>query len=270
MGTGIAVVASGLLLAALRPSDATGPRGPSIASPSIPTAGSGDGWAAWTTDADGRPLRWDPCTPVGFVLRTEGAPIGAEEDLRTALARLAAATGLELRLLGPTEERPARDRSLVTRSRRGWDWAPVLVAWDEPGGGGIPLGPHDRGVALPVAVRDGDRHAFVTGQVVLNAARSDLQGGFQDRADAWGATLLHELGHLLGLALVDDLRECWWADALEPLLARHGIRLRRDLLADRTRTFSAAVKERGRRMKPVTGSLHRTLDRLETTLQALH
>jgi len=60
------------------------------------------------------------------------------------------------------------------------------------------------------------------------------------------------------------------ADALEPLLARHGIRLRRDLLADRTRTFSAAVQERGRRMKPVTGSLHRTLDRLETTLHALH
>jgi len=59
------------------------------------------------------------------------------------------------------------------------------------------------------------------------------------------------------------------ADALEPLLARHGIRLRRDLLADRTRTFSAAVQERGRRMKPVTGSLHRTLDRLETTLHTL-
>jgi predicted acylesterase/phospholipase RssA len=57
------------------------------------------------------------------------------------------------------------------------------------------------------------------------------------------------------------------ADALEPLLARHGIRLRRDLLADRSRTFTAAVQERARRMQPVTGSLHRALDRLETTLQ---
>jgi predicted acylesterase/phospholipase RssA len=57
-----------------------------------------------------------------------------------------------------------------------------------------------------------------------------------------------------------------YADALEPLLARHGIRLRRDVLSDRSRTFTAAVRDRGRRMQPVTGALHRTLDRLESTL----
>ena len=56
------------------------------------------------------------------------------------------------------------------------------------------------------------------------------------------------------------------ADALEPLLARHGIRLRRDLLSDRSRKFGQAVRERGRRMKPVTGSLHLALDRLERAL----
>jgi predicted acylesterase/phospholipase RssA len=56
------------------------------------------------------------------------------------------------------------------------------------------------------------------------------------------------------------------ADRLEPLLARHGIRLRRDLLSDRSRRFSDAVSERGRRMQPVTGSLHRALDRLEGAL----
>jgi predicted acylesterase/phospholipase RssA len=56
------------------------------------------------------------------------------------------------------------------------------------------------------------------------------------------------------------------ADRLEPLLARHGIRLRRDLLSDRSRRFSDAVGERGRRMQPVTGSLHRALDRLEGAL----
>lgn len=56
------------------------------------------------------------------------------------------------------------------------------------------------------------------------------------------------------------------ADKLEPLLARHGIRLRRDLLSDRSRKFGDAVLERGRRMQPVTGSLHRALDRLESAL----
>jgi predicted acylesterase/phospholipase RssA len=57
------------------------------------------------------------------------------------------------------------------------------------------------------------------------------------------------------------------ADTLEPLLARHGLCLRRDVLHDRSRTFSAAVQERARRMKPVTGALHRTLDHLESTLE---
>ena len=61
----------------------------------------------------------------------------------------------------------------------------------------------------------------------------------------------------------------FYADQLEPLLARHDIRLRRDLLADRSRTFAAAVQARARRAKPTTGELHRALDRLETTLQSL-
>jgi len=59
------------------------------------------------------------------------------------------------------------------------------------------------------------------------------------------------------------------ADGLEPILQRHGLRLRRDRLEDPSRSFNVAVRERGRRLQPVTGSLHRTLDRLETTLGTL-
>jgi hypothetical protein len=59
------------------------------------------------------------------------------------------------------------------------------------------------------------------------------------------------------------------ADGLERILARHGIRLRRDRLEDRTRSFGGAVRDRVRRMQPVTGSLHRALDRLESSLHAL-
>jgi NTE family protein len=53
------------------------------------------------------------------------------------------------------------------------------------------------------------------------------------------------------------------AARLEPLLRRHGITLRRDVLEDRRRTFLRAVQERKRRQLPVTGALHRALDRLE-------
>ena len=57
---------------------------------------------------------------------------------------------------------------------------------------------------------------------------------------------------------------------LEPILraARHA-RCGATVLEDRTRSFGAAVRERARRMQPVTGSLHRALDRLESSLHAL-
>ncbi len=59
------------------------------------------------------------------------------------------------------------------------------------------------------------------------------------------------------------------ADELEPMLERHGIGLRRDVLSDRSRSFARAVNERKRRQQPLTGSLHQTLDRLERTLARL-
>lgn len=56
------------------------------------------------------------------------------------------------------------------------------------------------------------------------------------------------------------------ADGLEPMLARHGLGLRRDVLRDRSRTFAGAVRERRRRSLPVTGPLNLALDRLEAVL----
>jgi NTE family protein len=53
------------------------------------------------------------------------------------------------------------------------------------------------------------------------------------------------------------------ADGLRVILRRHDIRLRLDVLEDRHRTFVQAVQERKRRQLPVTGPLHRALDRLE-------
>lgn len=178
----------------------------------VATRGPDGGFALWGTDRHGRPLRWDACAAIPFLLNPSGAPQHAERDLRTALDLLARASGLDLVLLGSTDERPSLERPLVERAGDGWRWRPVLVAWDHPGSTDLPLGPHDRGVALPVAVRAGDREALVTGQVVLNAARTDLLPGFGDRRDALGATLVHEIGHILGLAHVADPDQLMAAD----------------------------------------------------------
>jgi hypothetical protein len=177
--------------------------------PALPSSRSGtsdDGapYAVWAIDHRGEPLRWDACVPITFVLDPRGAPPDAERDVRTALGILATAADLELVLEGLTDEVPSVSRPLVEPADGGWRWRPVLIAWAAPEDGGLPLTILDRGVALPVAVRDGDRESYVTGQVILNSSRTDLVSGFEDRSTALGATLLHELGHLLGLDHVDD------------------------------------------------------------------
>ncbi|MBS3940116.1 MAG: hypothetical protein KG028_04065 [Actinobacteria bacterium] len=169
-----------------------------------PGGDAADGFAVWARNDDGRPIRWDPCTPIDLVVAPAGAPESGREDLERALDEVAGHSGLQFRVVGETDERPADQRDAYQPDRYGHRWAPVLVAWAQPHENGLSLRDSDRGLAIPVAVGRAGARVYVTGQVVLNAERQDLRSGFGDRADAWGSTLLHELSHLVGLAHVSD------------------------------------------------------------------
>lgn len=162
------------------------------------------GFAVWAVNDDGQPVRWDPCRPIEVVLSLDGAPASARADLDGALERLIEASGLDLVRTGTTDERPTAARPPYQPERYGERWAPILVAWAAPGEAGLPLRDTDRGVAIPIAGGPAGDRTFLTAQVVLNRDRTDLLAGFSDRADAWGATILHELLHALGLDHVDD------------------------------------------------------------------
>jgi hypothetical protein len=165
---------------------------------------SSDGYEVWANNDDGTPVRWDPCTPIELAVNDEGAPEGWRADLDRAITTIAEASGLDIRMSDSTDERPEVRRAAYQPNRYGERWAPVLVAWAIPEEGALPLRTSDRGLAIPVAVGVAGDRTYVTGQVVLNTERTDLRVGWEDRATSWGATILHELGHLLGLAHVDD------------------------------------------------------------------
>ena len=190
----------------------------------------------------GAPARWNPCEPIRYVVNAEHAPFGAVEDLNLAIAEITKATGITFQSEGATTEKitlnvdladlaPPMDepqggsttsssststtllgapedpkvyamrvqeifkRPAYQPDRYGKDrWAPLLLTWSlfpeipeefRPGLLGIGAGePRDIG---------GGNSVFVTGIAMFNATAT------QEFARA---TMMHEIGHVMGLAHV--------------------------------------------------------------------
>lgn len=186
----------------------TGPDGdavpvPADARPSrwlpLPPAVPGDGGYALLFTDQGE-ARWDPCRPVHYVVRPDGAPPGGDALVRAAFAQLSSATGLVFVDDGPTNELPIDTRDPVQSERYGMRWAPVLVAWSDavasPALAGEVVGYAGAHPGDP----DGRGRRLLTGTVVLDAPQ------FAEISDvaATASIVLHELGHLAGLDHVED------------------------------------------------------------------
>jgi hypothetical protein len=213
VGAAVALAAASLGLAAWALLDRAPPSGDAAAPGHAPVGAAADaeGWSPWAVNDDGLPVRWDPCRTIELVVNPAGTYPGFADDLEAAVADVAGASGLELTVTGEVDETPVADRDLHQVERYGDRWAPVLVAAAEPGEGGLPLRDTDRAIAVPVAVGAPGEQVFVSGQIVLNRERDDVEAGDGDREASWGAILRHELGHLLGLDHVDDPDQLMYA-----------------------------------------------------------
>lgn len=157
-------------------------------------------------DASG-PIAYDPCRPIHVVVNTRTASAGADTLLTEALAEVSRVTGLQFAVDGPTDERPDAEREPFQPDRYGDRWAPVLVAWSDPGevadlGGDIAGTGGSTWLELPRRAS-----AYVTGAVTLDGPQiaeilQQPTGHEQARA-----IIQHELAHLLGLDHVDDPAE---------------------------------------------------------------
>ena len=154
--------------------------------------------------ATGEPVRFDPCTPVGYVVNTAHAPPGSLADIHSAIDQTSEATGSELVYEGPTNEAPRVNRPLLQPGRYGRRWPPLLIAWstEDPS----LFREHGVGVAANVFVANGTgRLVYVSGIIVMNATQQ-LSTGF-GAGRTWGKVILHEMGHIVGLAHVEDAAE---------------------------------------------------------------
>ena len=165
-------------------------------------APASQGWGpSWVDDA-GRPARWDPCTPIRYVVNPAWMPHAGRADLAEALRRISAVSGLQFVDEGDTDELPSLARDAYQPDRYGERWAPLLVTWVPPASTDVGIGGGIQGVSLAVAVPGADGGSIVTGQVVLDADRRLASGFGPGSTD--GEVLLHELAHAVGLGHVDD------------------------------------------------------------------
>jgi hypothetical protein len=180
----------------------------------LPAPPEGGPYAFIALQDDGvTPVTYDPCRPVHYVLRPDNAPAGGEEVVHAAFARLSQATGLRFLYDGVTDEPTTVERAPFQLDRYGDRWAPVLVAWEteeqNPALAGDTVG---QAGSVAVSLGEGPR-VFVTGTVSLDAGRMPEILAFRNGAETAQAIILHELGHLAGLAHVDDMEQLMYPEA---------------------------------------------------------
>lgn len=180
-----------------------------------PVTAASTGTHAFTSLQDDgvTPVAYDPCRPVRYVVRPDNAPPEGDAVLREALAALSAATGLQFQDSGVTDEAPSTERKAYQPERYGQAWAPVLIAWGTPAE--VPgLDGDVLGLAGSVSAKGKDLPAvYVSGTVYLDGPQLTEVYGDGSGRDTVRGTVEHELGHLVGLAHVDDKAQLMYPES---------------------------------------------------------
>lgn len=178
--------------------------GPERSRPSVSSATQGEHKFLFPGGAGG-PARWNPCRPIRYVINPAGAPPGGTELIQEGVAVVSALTGLEFEYGGSSSARPEWEGRILAGGTR--QVGSVLISWadaDEvPALRGDVAG---IGGAAPGGLGDQPTRLIFGGVTLDVDSFAQLASRPEGRAQQ-RAIVLHELGHLVGLAHVDDPSE---------------------------------------------------------------
>ena len=145
-----------------------------------------------------RPVTYDPCRPIEYQVNDALAPDGGEQVVSRAVEVVSRATGLVFEYAGPTDrtEPPG-----IWGGQRG----PVVIAWTTPEAAPALTGPTaGLGGSTARTHRFSGDLEYVTGGVLLDSPAIAEVLGRPGGSRLARALVVHELGHVVGLAHVDD------------------------------------------------------------------
>ena len=163
--------------------------------------------------------RWDPCTVIGWRINAAQATSGALADTKAAFYKLSQATGFTFKYRGTTSGIPQADSN---------SWMPndtqIVVAWIHKKQSSIfDSIPTADAAGMPyylTGYHNGDgtsAYRIAKGSVVIDSTLK-LKGGFASGITR-GDVLMHELGHVMGLAHINTT-----AEMMNPVMTRGAAR----------------------------------------------
>jgi hypothetical protein len=196
-----------------RPPPGVGMSAKPLGTPAPPPPVGIDGYGFLATQTGSQePITWDPCRPIRYVVRGT-PPRGGATALRSAFAEISRITGFRFVYVGRTSE-PAGSRLPYQPKRYGERWTPLLVNWSNTA-----ESPHLAedviGYAMHESVRArSGRLTYVTGQLVLDTPFfADLaHAGTSDGRAMMRLIIIHELGHVMGLAHTLDAEQAMYPE----------------------------------------------------------
>lgn len=148
----------------------------------------------------GQPVRFDSCAPVAVRYDPSGEPYSAATDIAEAVRRLSSGLG----------------RPVGFQTGGSVDGPAVSVSW-------VTVAAELAGDPRPDTIGTGgfsSAGATILSGAVSLAADGHLAPGFGRRS--WGGIYLHELGHAVGLAHVDDPAEAMYPTVVHARAAEYG------------------------------------------------
>ena len=203
---GVLVLAVGLLSLPAPPArPVAAPTSTPVPAPS-PNPATEPGYTFIATRPLGEPVVWEKCV-LTYRLLVDGAPSYAASDVEEALGRVAAATGVRFEHVSDAADPPSEAIATI-EARFSTGSADIVFAWESHADfleTRRELGAADDDAVawtIPFYLEEGIA-THIHGALIVFDRDVTAPGGF-DTAFSHGVTVLHELGHAVGLDHVTD------------------------------------------------------------------